>query len=160
MEDVFPSVLRKHKKAFLAVVCLVSMGIGVLQLTHVSIRNSRNTVVTGNFLYGVSAHVIIDFLYLYLKIYNICFQAGSYWLTLIDSYGPSGVALLFVVFFEVTGISWGFGGLFKMPKCGQIFCVDKNFNYSYTQQLSSQQENCLPRSGFLTDYLTACNNYN
>ncbi|VIO94051.1 Sodium:neurotransmitter symporter family protein 3, putative [Brugia malayi] len=35
--------------------------------------------------------------------------AGSYWLTLFDAYGASGIALLFVVFFEVTGLSWGFG---------------------------------------------------
>ncbi|VDM96916.1 unnamed protein product [Thelazia callipaeda] len=35
--------------------------------------------------------------------------AGSYWLTLFDSYGASGIALLFVVFFEVVGLSWGFG---------------------------------------------------
>uniref|UniRef100_A0A1I8EY42 Transporter n=1 Tax=Wuchereria bancrofti TaxID=6293 RepID=A0A1I8EY42_WUCBA len=36
-------------------------------------------------------------------------MAGSYWLTLFDAYGASGIALLFVVFFEVTGLSWGFG---------------------------------------------------
>uniref|UniRef100_A0A0N4ZHX8 Transporter n=1 Tax=Parastrongyloides trichosuri TaxID=131310 RepID=A0A0N4ZHX8_PARTI len=35
--------------------------------------------------------------------------AGAYWLTLIDAYGASGIALLFVVFFEVVGLSWGFG---------------------------------------------------
>ncbi|KAK0395900.1 hypothetical protein QR680_001480 [Steinernema hermaphroditum] len=36
-------------------------------------------------------------------------HAGAYWLTLFDSYGASGIALLFVVFFEVVGLSWGFG---------------------------------------------------
>ncbi|MCP9263681.1 Sodium- and chloride-dependent betaine transporter [Dirofilaria immitis] len=36
-------------------------------------------------------------------------MAGSYWLTLFDAYGASGIALLFVVFFEITGLSWGFG---------------------------------------------------
>lgn len=36
--------------------------------------------------------------------------AGSYWLTLFDAYGASGIALLFVVFFEVVGLSWAFGG--------------------------------------------------
>ena len=36
-------------------------------------------------------------------------QAGNYWLTLVDNYGPSGIALLFIVFFEVVGLSWGFG---------------------------------------------------
>uniref|UniRef100_A0A914C425 Transporter n=1 Tax=Acrobeloides nanus TaxID=290746 RepID=A0A914C425_9BILA len=35
--------------------------------------------------------------------------AGSYWLTLFDAYGASGIALLFVVFFEVVGLAWGFG---------------------------------------------------
>uniref|UniRef100_A0A915AK12 Transporter n=1 Tax=Parascaris univalens TaxID=6257 RepID=A0A915AK12_PARUN len=35
--------------------------------------------------------------------------AGAYWLTLFDAYGASGIALLFVVFFEVVGLSWGFG---------------------------------------------------
>ncbi|VDM30017.1 unnamed protein product [Toxocara canis] len=35
--------------------------------------------------------------------------AGAYWLTLFDAYGASGIALLFVVFFEVIGLSWGFG---------------------------------------------------
>jgi SNF family Na+-dependent transporter len=37
------------------------------------------------------------------------FQAGSYWLTLVDAYGASGIALLFIVFFEVVGLSWGYG---------------------------------------------------
>ncbi|VBB33438.1 unnamed protein product, partial [Acanthocheilonema viteae] len=36
-------------------------------------------------------------------------MAGSYWLILFDAYGASGIALLFVVFFEVAGLSWGFG---------------------------------------------------
>ncbi|WKX95229.1 hypothetical protein Q1695_012020 [Nippostrongylus brasiliensis] len=36
-------------------------------------------------------------------------NAGAYWLTLMDNYGASGYALLFVVFFEVIGLSWGFG---------------------------------------------------
>jgi solute carrier family 6 GABA transporter-like protein 1 len=27
----------------------------------------------------------------------------------VDAYGPSGIALLFVVFFEVVGLAWGFG---------------------------------------------------
>ncbi|CAD5216094.1 unnamed protein product [Bursaphelenchus okinawaensis] len=35
--------------------------------------------------------------------------AGSHWLTLVDNYGASGYALLFVVFFEVVGLSWGIG---------------------------------------------------
>ncbi|CAJ0921243.1 unnamed protein product, partial [Mesorhabditis belari] len=35
--------------------------------------------------------------------------AGAHWLTLVDAYGASGYALLFVVFFEVVGLSWGFG---------------------------------------------------
>uniref|UniRef100_A0A915HKD8 Transporter n=1 Tax=Romanomermis culicivorax TaxID=13658 RepID=A0A915HKD8_ROMCU len=36
-------------------------------------------------------------------------QSGQYWLTLVDAYGASGIALLFVVFFEIVGLSWGFG---------------------------------------------------
>jgi len=36
-------------------------------------------------------------------------QSGAHWLTLVDSYGASGMALLFVVFFEVFGLAWGFG---------------------------------------------------
>uniref|UniRef100_A0A1I7XUQ3 Sodium:neurotransmitter symporter family protein n=1 Tax=Heterorhabditis bacteriophora TaxID=37862 RepID=A0A1I7XUQ3_HETBA len=36
-------------------------------------------------------------------------HAGAHWLTLVDAYGASGYALLFVVFFEVIGLSWGFG---------------------------------------------------
>uniref|UniRef100_A0AC35U4U0 Transporter n=1 Tax=Rhabditophanes sp. KR3021 TaxID=114890 RepID=A0AC35U4U0_9BILA len=35
--------------------------------------------------------------------------SGAHWLTLVDAYGASGIALLFVVFFEVVGLSWGFG---------------------------------------------------
>ncbi|KAI6184597.1 Sodium-and chloride-dependent creatine transporter 1 [Aphelenchoides bicaudatus] len=35
--------------------------------------------------------------------------SGSHWLTLVDNYGASGYALLFVVFFEVVGLAWGFG---------------------------------------------------
>ncbi|KAE9554274.1 hypothetical protein FO519_002508 [Halicephalobus sp. NKZ332] len=35
--------------------------------------------------------------------------SGAHWLTLIDAYGASGIALLFVVFFEVVGLAWGFG---------------------------------------------------
>jgi hypothetical protein len=37
--------------------------------------------------------------------------AGVHWLTLVDDYGASGIALLFVVFFEVVGLAWGFGQL-------------------------------------------------
>uniref|UniRef100_A0A914H3V8 Transporter n=1 Tax=Globodera rostochiensis TaxID=31243 RepID=A0A914H3V8_GLORO len=36
-------------------------------------------------------------------------HAGAHWLTLVDAYGASGIALLFVVFFEVVGLAWGFG---------------------------------------------------
>uniref|UniRef100_A0A8L8Q7N2 Transporter n=1 Tax=Heligmosomoides polygyrus TaxID=6339 RepID=A0A8L8Q7N2_HELPZ len=36
-------------------------------------------------------------------------HAGAYWLQLMDNYGASGYGLLFVVFFEVVGLSWGFG---------------------------------------------------
>lgn len=36
-------------------------------------------------------------------------HAGAHWLTLVDAYGASGYALLFVVFFEVVGLSYGFG---------------------------------------------------
>jgi len=36
-------------------------------------------------------------------------QAGAHWLTLFDAYGASGIALLFVVFFEVVGLAYGFG---------------------------------------------------
>ncbi|GMT15082.1 hypothetical protein PFISCL1PPCAC_6379, partial [Pristionchus fissidentatus] len=35
--------------------------------------------------------------------------SGVHWLNLFDQYGASGYALLFVVFFEVIGLSWGFG---------------------------------------------------
>uniref|UniRef100_A0A1I7XZU2 Transporter n=1 Tax=Steinernema glaseri TaxID=37863 RepID=A0A1I7XZU2_9BILA len=35
-------------------------------------------------------------------------RSGIYWLTLVDQYGASGYALLFVVFFEVVGLAWGF----------------------------------------------------
>ncbi|MFH4974931.1 hypothetical protein AB6A40_001640 [Gnathostoma spinigerum] len=35
--------------------------------------------------------------------------SGVYWLTLFDSCGASGIALLFVVFFEVVGLAYGFG---------------------------------------------------
>ncbi|CAL2034844.1 unnamed protein product [Caenorhabditis brenneri] len=35
--------------------------------------------------------------------------SGSHWLTLFDAYGASGYALLFVVFFEVVGLAYGFG---------------------------------------------------
>ncbi|KAJ1345651.1 hypothetical protein KIN20_000236 [Parelaphostrongylus tenuis] len=35
-------------------------------------------------------------------------NAGAHWLQLVDNYGASGYALLFVVFFEVVGLSWGF----------------------------------------------------
>jgi len=37
------------------------------------------------------------------------FQSGQYWLRLMDNYGASGITLLFVVFFEVVALSWGFG---------------------------------------------------
>ncbi|CCD63487.1 Sodium- and chloride-dependent betaine transporter [Caenorhabditis elegans] len=36
-------------------------------------------------------------------------HSGSHWLTLFDAYGASGYALLFVVFFEVVGLAYGFG---------------------------------------------------
>ncbi|KAI6198198.1 Sodium-and chloride-dependent creatine transporter 1 [Aphelenchoides besseyi] len=36
-------------------------------------------------------------------------NAGLHWLNLIDAYGATGYALLFIVFFEVVGIAWAFG---------------------------------------------------
>ena len=42
--------------------------------------------------------------------------AGAHWLTLIDAYGASGIALLFVVFFEVVGLAWGFGKQLFVPR--------------------------------------------
>ncbi|PAV55904.1 hypothetical protein WR25_13364 [Diploscapter pachys] len=36
-------------------------------------------------------------------------KAGVHWLTLVDAYGASGYALLFVVFWEVIGLAYGFG---------------------------------------------------
>uniref|UniRef100_A0AC34FRG7 Transporter n=1 Tax=Panagrolaimus sp. ES5 TaxID=591445 RepID=A0AC34FRG7_9BILA len=47
-------------------------------------------------------------LFFFMGIPMISFS-GIYWVTLVDAYGASGVALMFVVFFEVIGISWGFG---------------------------------------------------
>uniref|UniRef100_A0A915LC59 Transporter n=1 Tax=Romanomermis culicivorax TaxID=13658 RepID=A0A915LC59_ROMCU len=35
--------------------------------------------------------------------------SGQFWLTLVDSYGASGISLLFVVFFEIIALSWVFG---------------------------------------------------
>ncbi|VDK43461.1 unnamed protein product [Anisakis simplex] len=54
--------------------------------------------------------------------------AGAYWLTLFDTYGASGIALLFVVFFEVIGLAWGFGAnnvrnaLKEMTGLGLSYC--------------------------------------
>jgi len=58
--------------------------------------------------------------------------AGTHWLTLVDAYGASGIALLWVVFFEVVGLSWGYGAkkvsnaLFEMlhfrPNCMWVVC--------------------------------------
>ncbi|CAI5441385.1 unnamed protein product [Caenorhabditis angaria] len=36
-------------------------------------------------------------------------KSGSHWLQIFDNYGASGYALLFVVFFEVVGLAYGFG---------------------------------------------------
>ena len=36
-------------------------------------------------------------------------QAGTHWLTLVDAYGASGIALLFIVTCEVVGLAWGYG---------------------------------------------------
>lgn len=48
-------------------------------------------------------------LFFFLLGTPMCTYAGTYWLTLIDAYGCSGIALLFIVFFEVVGLSWGLG---------------------------------------------------
>ncbi|OUC45798.1 SH3 domain protein [Trichinella nativa] len=47
--------------------------------------------------------------FLMIAILGIDSQSGQYWLTLIDSCAVSGIPLLFVAFFEMTSISWGFG---------------------------------------------------
>ncbi|KRZ78810.1 Sodium- and chloride-dependent GABA transporter 1, partial [Trichinella papuae] len=47
--------------------------------------------------------------FLMIAILGIDSQSGQYWLTLIDSCAVSGIPLLFVAFFEITSISWGFG---------------------------------------------------
>uniref|UniRef100_A0A1I8B3F4 Transporter n=1 Tax=Meloidogyne hapla TaxID=6305 RepID=A0A1I8B3F4_MELHA len=69
LEDTFPLLLRKYKKSFLLVTCIIFFIIGIPMVSH----------------------------------------SGAHWLTLVDSYGASGMALLFVVFFEVFGLAWGFG---------------------------------------------------
>uniref|UniRef100_A0A915K308 Uncharacterized protein n=1 Tax=Romanomermis culicivorax TaxID=13658 RepID=A0A915K308_ROMCU len=42
----------------------------------------------------------------YNKYWN---NSGQHWLVLVDSYGTGGLALVFVLFFEIFGLSWGFG---------------------------------------------------
>uniref|UniRef100_A0A158R4M9 Transporter n=1 Tax=Syphacia muris TaxID=451379 RepID=A0A158R4M9_9BILA len=69
LEDIYPSILRKHKKLSLLLICILFFLIGIPMVSH----------------------------------------AGSYWLTLFDGYGASGIALLFVVIFEIIGLTWGFG---------------------------------------------------
>ena len=68
-------------------------------------------------------------------------HAGVHWITLIDTYGASGIPLLFVVFFEVVGLAWGFGthyirtalkGMVKMKAPLAL-----NFFWKYTAPLST-----------------------
>ncbi|CAK5087815.1 unnamed protein product [Meloidogyne enterolobii] len=68
-------------------------------------------------------------------------QSGAHWLTLVDSYGASGMALLFVVFFEVFGLAWGFGthrvrdALFEMVGFYPPGCF--TFLWKFTAPLSA-----------------------
>nr|CAD2199989.1 unnamed protein product [Meloidogyne enterolobii] len=67
--------------------------------------------------------------------------AGAHWLTLVDAYGASGIALLFVVFFEVVGLAWGFGthrvrkALKEMVGFYPLSCF--NILWKYTAPLSA-----------------------
>ncbi|KAI6195345.1 Sodium-and chloride-dependent creatine transporter 1 [Aphelenchoides besseyi] len=48
-------------------------------------------------------------LFFFLISFPMYSNAGLHWLNLIDAYGATGYALLFIVFFEVVGIAWAFG---------------------------------------------------
>uniref|UniRef100_A0A0R3RNI3 Sodium-and chloride-dependent GABA transporter 1 n=1 Tax=Elaeophora elaphi TaxID=1147741 RepID=A0A0R3RNI3_9BILA len=97
LEDVFPHFLRKYKKTSLAITCLFFFIIGIPMVSYV-----RSDILVNLQVYALEILTLIPYV-------DCTYTAGSYWLTLFDAYGASGIALLFVVFFEVTGLSWGFG---------------------------------------------------
>ena len=84
LEDTFPTLLRKYKKVFL-----------------------ENFFSTNFFTLQIS--LLLTCLFFFIIGIPMVTYAGAHWLTLVDAYGASGIALLFVVFFEVVGLAWGFG---------------------------------------------------
>ncbi|PAV91633.1 hypothetical protein WR25_20121 isoform G [Diploscapter pachys] len=48
-------------------------------------------------------------LFFFLLSIPMVTKSGAHWLTIVDAYGASGYALLFVVFWEVVGIAHGIG---------------------------------------------------
>ena len=99
--DEYPTVLRKRKKVFILVVCVVSYIIGFSNITQV------NSIITAWITYVYLPHV-----YLETQFDRCClflFQGGLYVFKLFDYYSASGMAILYLVFFETISISWFYG---------------------------------------------------
>uniref|UniRef100_A0AC35F4A8 Transporter n=1 Tax=Panagrolaimus sp. PS1159 TaxID=55785 RepID=A0AC35F4A8_9BILA len=110
---VFPELIRhlplKQIWCFAVFLVIVILGLD----TQVCILENLFTSFEDKFPFLLKKHRKVSrlfgcILFFFMGIPLISFN-GIYWLTLVDSYGASGVSLMFVVFFEVIGISWGFG---------------------------------------------------
>lgn len=126
--DEYPTILRRRKKLFILLVCIISFIIGLSNVTQVK---HRICIVCGyvkiNYTYLgwiprnlccltfiIKWYVTKDHNFR-MCTYSICvwvhvlFQGGLYVFKLFDYYSASGMSLLFLVFFETVAIAWFYG---------------------------------------------------
>ena len=82
--DMWPEMLRPHRKKFAVFVCVMSFALGIPMCTQVGFHG-----------------------FLAAQIFS--YQGGVYVFQLMDFYSASGMPLLWICFWETVALSWVFG---------------------------------------------------
>jgi solute carrier family 6 GABA transporter-like protein 1 len=107
--EVASNLPLKQLWAFLFFLMITILGLD----SQVCMMEGLFTALEDTFPFLLRKHkkvsLLVTCLFFFILGIPMVSYAGAHWLTLIDAYGASGIALLFVVFFEVVGLAWGFG---------------------------------------------------
>jgi hypothetical protein len=116
LQDTAPILLRKYKK---------------VTLTTMSVLKTPIPFP----LFFLQYSLLVASVFFIIIGVPMATHAGTHWITLIDTYGASGIPLLFVVFFEVVGLAWGFGEPFHFPSIHQQFTLPTSFSFVKTSKI-------------------------